>query len=76
MPGASFLAITQDDVASGRINGTALDRAVSNVLRKKFASRLFDRLADETLVSEIDSAGHRATARERAVSIICVACFN
>jgi beta-glucosidase len=63
MPGASFLAITADDLTSGRVDKLALDRAVANVLRKKFASRLFDRLADTTMVQEIDSPEHRATAR-------------
>ena len=33
------------------------------MLRKKFASRLFDREADVTMVHEIDSPEHRATAR-------------
>jgi beta-glucosidase len=63
MPGASFLAITADDLSTGRIDSDALDRAVSNILRKKFASRLFDRPADTSMVHEIDSPEHRATAR-------------
>jgi beta-glucosidase len=66
MPGASFLAITADDLSSGRVDQAALDRAVSNVLRKKFASRLFDQVADTTMLNEIDSPQHRSAARVAA----------
>jgi beta-glucosidase len=66
MPGASYLKITQADLTSGAINPADLDRAVSNILRKKFASRLFDRLADETMARDDLASGAR-TSRQLCV---------
>jgi beta-glucosidase len=54
-------------VESGQLSNVTLDRAVSNILRKKFASLLFDQPpTDPAGVANINTAAHRELAREAA----------
>eukprot|EP01050_Picozoa_sp_SAG11_P023688 SAG11_NODE_4830_length_1751_cov_2.190073_2_plen_108_part_00 len=50
-----------EEVKAGRVNISDLDRAVSNVLRVKFATGLFDRAANVTMRSaeELDTPTFR-----------------
>jgi beta-glucosidase len=66
MPGAAFLTKLAPLVSSGALPQSVVDRAAANVLRKKFASRLFDLEPDPTLEGVIDSPSHRRLARRAA----------
>lgn len=57
-----------EEVKAGRVNISYLDRAVSNVLRVKFATGLFDRPANVTMRSpeELDTPAFRKIVREAA----------
>ena len=65
MPGAEYLQLA-GLVRSGVVPLSHVDRAASNVLRKKFASRLFDLEPDPTLARERDSPEARDLARRAA----------
>ena len=56
------------EVTAGRVPMAELDRAVSNVLRVKFATGLFDRPANvsQRTPQELDTPQARALAREAA----------
>lgn len=66
MPGSAFLGLAAQ-VRTGVVPKADLDRAAGNVLRKKFASGLFDFNASLDLVEEIDAPQHRELARRAAV---------
>ena len=55
-------------IQSGALSNETLDRAVGNILRKKFASGLFEfsRTDPARIQDNVDSAAHRALAREAA----------
>eukprot|EP01060_Flectonema_neradi_P000152 TRINITY_DN1010_c0_g1_i1.p1 TRINITY_DN1010_c0_g1~~TRINITY_DN1010_c0_g1_i1.p1 ORF type:complete len:823 (+),score=148.97 TRINITY_DN1010_c0_g1_i1:44-2470(+) len=67
MPGGVFLD-SANLVKQGFISNATLDRAVSNVLRKKFASGIFDysEPANPSMKPNINSQAHRKLAREAA----------
>jgi beta-glucosidase len=66
MPGEAFLKLDQS-VISGAMSNDTLDRAVSNVLRKKFALRLFDSpYTPEAATANINAPAHRHLALEAA----------
>ena len=62
--GVSLCSYTE--VEAGRVNISDLDRAVSNVLRVKFATGLFDRSANVTMRTpeELDTPAFRQVVRE------------
>jgi beta-glucosidase-like glycosyl hydrolase len=62
MPGAEYLHLASA-VTSGSVPLADVERAVRNVLTKKFAARLFDADADPSLAPEIDATKHRVLAR-------------
>ena len=58
---------TKGLIESGNLSNATLDRAVGNILRKKFAAGLFDQPpTDPAGVANIDSTQHRELARESA----------
>jgi hypothetical protein len=59
------------EVKAGRVNISDLDRAVSNVLRVKFATGLFDRPANVTMRTpeELDTPAFRQVVREAAEQV-------
>lgn len=66
MPGAAFMHADKL-VQQSTIANATLDRAVGNILRKKFAARLFDNPElDPAMASNVGSAAHRAVARDAA----------
>ena len=65
MPGGAYLSLAPM-VASGFVPMAHVDRAAGNVLRKKFASRLFDDEPDPSLAKHIDSQEARSLARHAA----------
>ncbi len=66
MPGGSFENLDRA-VDSGLLSNATFDRAVANVLRKKFASGLFDNpMTPEAATVNINSADHRALALQAA----------
>lgn len=66
MPGGLFLNLDQA-VSSGTLSNATFDRAVANVLRKKFASGLFDYpMTPESAAANINSPAHRALALQAA----------
>ena len=66
MPGGSFAHLDLA-VRSGALSNATLDRAVANVLRKKFAVGLFDDpYTPEAATANINSAAHRALALQAA----------
>lgn len=55
-------------VQDGRLANDTLDRAVGNILAKKFAMRLFDSpTLDPAMAANINSDSHRRAAREAAI---------
>lgn len=67
MPGASFMSADQL-VTAGKLDEKVLNRAVSNILTKKFAARLFDAPpADPKMASNINAEVHQQVAYEAAV---------
>ena len=65
MGGGLSPTITLPGVASGEINEAWIERACAAVLTQKFAARLFDgALPDPSRHVELDSAAHRALARQ------------
>ena len=65
--GGQYVTYTKGLVQSGNLSNATLDRAVGNILRKKFAAGLFDQPpTDPAGVANIDSTRHRALARESA----------
>lgn len=66
MPGAAFLEADKL-VEQGLLSNDTLDRAVSNILTKKFAMRLFDNpTIDPSMAKNVNADAHRAVAREAA----------
>ena len=66
MPGGTFENL-DGAVASGLLSNATFDRAVANVLRKKFASGLFENpMTPEAATVNINSAAHRALALQAA----------
>lgn len=67
MPGGTFI---QADmlVENGKLDNATLDRAVSNILAKKFASGLFDHpTLDPSMAANVNAPTHRKAAREAAI---------
>ena len=63
--GGQYSTFTKQIVESGELSKETLNRAVGNILRKKFATGLFDaEPIDPAGISVIDSAKHRALALE------------
>ena len=58
----------EEEVKAGRVDVSELDRAVSNVLRVKFATGMFDRPANVTMRSpeELDTPAFRKIVQESA----------
>ena len=67
MPGASYLNCAAS-VKSGLISNETFSRAVSNILRKKFASGIFDYAhpVDPSMKPNINCDAHKRLAREAA----------
>ena len=66
--GGQYATFTKGLVLSGALSTATLDRAVGNVLRKKFASGLFDQPPTDpgAAAKNVNSPAHRALAREAA----------
>ena len=65
--GGEFATQTKPLVLAGTLHNATLDRAVGNILRKKFASGLFDMPpTDPAGLANIGSPAHRALARDAA----------
>jgi beta-glucosidase len=65
--GGQYVTYTKAVVESGELSNATLDRAVGNILRKKFATGLFDAgPIDPSGVAVVDSSAHRALALEAA----------
>eukprot|EP01120_Amphizonella_sp_Union-15-10_P015340 TRINITY_DN7880_c0_g1_i1.p1 TRINITY_DN7880_c0_g1~~TRINITY_DN7880_c0_g1_i1.p1 ORF type:complete len:755 (+),score=122.52 TRINITY_DN7880_c0_g1_i1:78-2342(+) len=66
--GALYYPTLYDSVKSGRISVEILDRSVSNLLRHKFASGLFDHpYTDPSKYQTVDNPAHRGLALEAAL---------
>jgi beta-glucosidase len=65
--GGQYVTYTKGIVESGELSNETLDRAVSNILRKKFATGLFDSgPTDPSGLAVVNSAAHRSLALEAA----------
>ena len=68
MPGGTFVAEAAKLVAGGQLAAATLDRAVANILTKKFASGLFDHpTIDPAMGINVNNPAHRHAAREAAI---------